>query len=54
LAKSLSATQILVFGYPDYFKKESISRLQGDISEVERMLTALDKIIKKTLEPLNP
>jgi len=57
LATSLSATQILIFGDPGYFKKESLSGLQRNISEVERMLTALDKIIKKntrTLESLNP
>jgi hypothetical protein len=47
LAKSLSATQILIFGDPGYFKKERLSGLQRDISEAERRLTALDKIIKK-------
>jgi hypothetical protein len=43
LAKVLFATQILIFGNSGYFKKESLSGFQRDISGVERMLKALIK-----------
>jgi hypothetical protein len=52
LAKVLSATQILIFGGPGYFKKESLSGLQRDISDVERMLKSLIKSLEN--KPLNP
>jgi len=52
LAKVLSATQILIFGDQGYFNKESLSRLQRDISEFERMLKALiESLENKHLNP---
>jgi four helix bundle protein len=50
----LLTTQILLSEDLGYLKKESLSGLQRNISEVVRMLKALIKSLKKTLEPLNP
>ncbi len=53
-------TQILLSGDLDYLNKESLSELQRDIGEVERMLKSLIKSLEnkhsntRTLEPSNP
>jgi len=45
-------TQILLSGDLDYLKDISLSKLQGDLKEVERMLKALIKSLEN--KPLNP
>ena len=45
-------TQILLSGDLEYLKAESLSKLQHDIGEVERMLKALIKSLEK--KSLNP
>ncbi len=47
-------TQTMLSGDLGYIEKERLQKLRDKIAEVERMLKALIKTLKKTLEPLNP